>query len=102
MHLLNEEDRGAALEAGAVSRIRMVSRFPIMAGLPIASVRFVAVSATIPNVADIAAWLRVPPEGFKARTCLLGASAPLPPSPLCRLLFLCTSRAQPHTTDAIK
>jgi ATP-dependent DNA helicase HFM1/MER3 len=29
--------------------------------MPIASVRFVAVSATIPNFQDIAAWLHVPP-----------------------------------------
>ena len=33
--------------------------------LPIARVRFVAVSATIPNVADIATWLDVPPAGLQ-------------------------------------
>lgn len=33
--------------------------------MPIASVRFVAVSATIPNVRDIAEWLQVPPQGLK-------------------------------------
>ena len=32
--------------------------------LPIAQVRFVAVSATIPNIGDIAAWLEVPPAGL--------------------------------------
>jgi ATP-dependent DNA helicase HFM1/MER3 len=32
--------------------------------LAIARARFVAVSATIPNVADIAAWLHVPPGGL--------------------------------------
>lgn len=33
--------------------------------MPVASVRFVAVSATIPNAADIAQWLGVPPAGLK-------------------------------------
>lgn len=33
--------------------------------LPIATVRFVAVSATIPNVADIATWLEVPSAGLQ-------------------------------------
>ncbi len=32
---------------------------------PIAHVRFVAVSATVPNVADIGQWLGVPPAGLK-------------------------------------
>jgi hypothetical protein len=32
--------------------------------LPIARVRFVAVSATIPNIEDIAAWLEVPQPGL--------------------------------------
>jgi hypothetical protein len=27
--------------------------------------RFVAVSATIPNIGDVAAWLGVPPDGVK-------------------------------------
>ncbi len=34
------------------------------AQLSIANARFVAVSATIPNINDIAAWLRVPPGGL--------------------------------------
>ncbi|DBB06327.1 TPA: Sec63 [Trebouxia sp. C0004] len=34
--------------------------------LPIAKVRFVAVSATIPNIQDIADWLQVPPAGLNA------------------------------------
>ena len=32
--------------------------------LPIAKVRFVAVSATIPNAQDLATWLAVPPAGL--------------------------------------
>jgi ATP-dependent DNA helicase HFM1/MER3 len=31
----------------------------------VSKLRFVAVSATIPNVRDIATWLRVPPAGLK-------------------------------------
>eukprot|EP00955_Chlamydomonas_euryale_P105856 365664-Chlamydomonas_euryale.AAC.14 len=33
--------------------------------VPLANVRFVAVSATIPNINDIALWLAVPPTGLK-------------------------------------
>lgn len=39
VHLLAEAERGAALEAGVVSRIRMVSRFGSMRDMPIAQVR---------------------------------------------------------------
>ncbi len=31
--------------------------------LPIAKVRYLAISATIQNIGDVAEWLRVPPEG---------------------------------------
>ncbi|GAX85570.1 hypothetical protein CEUSTIGMA_g12985.t1 [Chlamydomonas eustigma] len=61
VHLLGESGRGSALEAGVVSRIKMVSQFPDMAQFPLGHVRFVAVSATIPNVGDIAQWLHVDP-----------------------------------------
>ncbi len=33
VHLLNESGRGSSLEAGAVSRIKVVSQFPEMAGV---------------------------------------------------------------------
>jgi ATP-dependent DNA helicase HFM1/MER3 len=121
VHLLTE-DRGPSLEAGAVSRIKLVSCMTEMRGVsalggggarwtriapatrcpaappclppdgerrhpprrtwspaipelthpvvvcaslqqPIASVRFVAVSATVPNVRDLAEWLGVPAPG---------------------------------------
>lgn len=51
VHLLNDP-RGAALEA-IVSRIKMLSRFPDMESSPLANVRFLAVSATIPNIEDL-------------------------------------------------
>ncbi|KAG2659864.1 ATP-dependent DNA helicase MER3 homolog [Panicum virgatum] len=63
VHLLNDP-RGAALEA-VVSRIKMLSQHGNMKYSPLASVRFVAVSATIPNIEDIAEWLLAPPEGIK-------------------------------------
>lgn len=51
VHLLNDP-RGAALEA-IVSRIKMLSRNSEMKSSPLALVRFLAVSATIPNVDDL-------------------------------------------------
>lgn len=51
VHLLNDP-RGAALEA-IVSRIKMLARSPQMNLNPIGHVRFVAVSATIPNLEDL-------------------------------------------------
>lgn len=53
VHLLNESGRGSSLEAGCVCRIKAVAAFPEMSKAAIASVRFVAVSATIPNIADV-------------------------------------------------
>nr|KAJ0212747.1 hypothetical protein LSAT_V11C400227260 [Lactuca sativa] len=63
VHLLNDP-RGAALEA-IVSRIKMISRSPQMETSPLAHVRFLAVSATIPNIDDLAEWLMVPIQGIK-------------------------------------
>ncbi|XP_020099757.1 ATP-dependent DNA helicase MER3 homolog isoform X3 [Ananas comosus] len=63
VHLLNDP-RGAALEA-IVSRTKMLSRIPDMRSTPLADVRFIAVSATIPNIEDLAEWLLVPPQGIK-------------------------------------
>ncbi|KAL7190350.1 hypothetical protein ACSBR2_022598 [Camellia fascicularis] len=63
VHLLNEP-RGAALEA-IVCRIKMLSRNPEMKSSPLADVRFIAVSATIPNIGDLAEWLMVPIQGIK-------------------------------------
>ncbi|GAV74633.1 DEAD domain-containing protein/Helicase_C domain-containing protein/Sec63 domain-containing protein, partial [Cephalotus follicularis] len=63
VHLLNDP-RGAALEA-IVSRIKMLSCSPEMKSSPLAGVRFVAVSATIPNIQDLAEWLKVPVQGIK-------------------------------------
>ncbi|XP_071713021.1 LOW QUALITY PROTEIN: DExH-box ATP-dependent RNA helicase DExH17-like [Rutidosis leptorrhynchoides] len=63
VHLLNDP-RGAALEA-IVSRIKMIGRSPQMQTSALAHMRFLAVSATIPNIEDLAKWLMVPVEGLK-------------------------------------
>ncbi|KAG6391661.1 hypothetical protein SASPL_149418 [Salvia splendens] len=51
VHLLNDP-RGAALEA-VVSRIKMLACSPEMKSSPLSLVRFLAVSATIPNINDL-------------------------------------------------
>ncbi|XP_012081222.3 DExH-box ATP-dependent RNA helicase DExH17 [Jatropha curcas] len=63
VHLLNDP-RGAALEA-IVSRIKMLAHNPEMKSSPLSCVRLLAVSATIPNIEDIAEWLSVPVQGIK-------------------------------------
>ena len=51
VHLLSDP-RGATLEA-IVSRIKMLSHSPKLKSSCLANVRFVAVSATIPNIEDL-------------------------------------------------
>ncbi|XP_050384222.1 DExH-box ATP-dependent RNA helicase DExH17 isoform X1 [Argentina anserina] len=63
VHLLNDP-RGAVLEA-IVSRIKMLAHNPEMKSSALAHVRFLAVSATIPNIEDLAEWLTVPVQGIK-------------------------------------
>ncbi|XP_059449049.1 DExH-box ATP-dependent RNA helicase DExH17 isoform X2 [Corylus avellana] len=63
VHLLNDP-RGATLEA-IVSRIKMLARYPEMRSSALGHVRFIAVSATIPNIEDLAEWLLVPVQGIK-------------------------------------
>ncbi|GER44443.1 helicase-like protein, partial [Striga asiatica] len=63
VHLLNDP-RGAALEA-IVSRIKMIARSPEMKSSSLSLIRFLAVSATIPNIHDLAEWLMVPTQGIK-------------------------------------
>lgn len=55
VHLLNDQ-RGAALEA-IVSRIKMLARNPEMKSTTLACIRFIAVSATIPNICDLGNFL---------------------------------------------
>lgn len=59
VHLLNEVGRGSSLEAGCVCRIKAVAAFPELSKAHIAAVRFVAVSATIPNIGDVSGGCRL-------------------------------------------
>ncbi|KAK3033056.1 hypothetical protein RJ639_035682 [Escallonia herrerae] len=63
VHLPNDP-LGAALEA-IVSRLKMVAQNPRMKSSSLAGVRYLAVSATIPNIDDLAEWLMVPIQGIK-------------------------------------
>ena len=47
------------------SPLPLTCRVREMGGQAIGGVRYVAVSATIPNVQDLAQWLGAPPAGIK-------------------------------------
>jgi hypothetical protein len=51
------DERGGALES-VVSRLKVLSRKPSLQGQPLGSVRFVACSATVPNLKDVGHWLQ--------------------------------------------
>ncbi|CAM9204403.1 unnamed protein product, partial [Laminaria digitata] len=58
VHTIGEE-RGATLEV-ILTRMKLVSRSPevVSMGLPASRMRFVALSATLPNAADFGVFLR--------------------------------------------
>lgn len=60
VHLLHDA-RGATLEA-CISRMATLGALPEFADSSLAKLRILALSATIPNIADIAQWLRAPPH----------------------------------------
>ncbi|KAG9390949.1 ATP-dependent DNA helicase HFM1 [Carpediemonas membranifera] len=62
IHLLNE-NRGPTLES-LVARLRTLGGSPQFAGSALETLRTIAVSATIPNIEDIAAWLGVRQTGL--------------------------------------
>lgn len=73
VHLLNEERRGPTLEA-IVSRMKAVQDALKQKNDGRSCVRFVAVSATIPNINDVADWLGTPlnpAKSFMLVQCLL-------------------------------
>ncbi|XP_075217960.1 uncharacterized protein LOC142322769 [Lycorma delicatula] len=55
VHLLNEDRRGPTLEA-VVSRMKTVQNITLSSRTA-SALRFIAVSATIPNILDVAQWL---------------------------------------------
>jgi len=86
VHLLSDP-RGAALEA-VICRIKMVSKYPEMRGYPISKLRIVAVSATIPNIEDIAAWLGATGMGVRKSVPASSLSLPLALLPVVHGLVL--------------
>ena len=64
VHTLSESGRGACLEA-VVSRLLHLSRSPQAQarGWPVSRLRCVALSATLPNLGDLAKWLQAPRAG---------------------------------------
>jgi ATP-dependent DNA helicase HFM1/MER3 len=58
VHTLSD-DRGPALEA-VMSRLKLMGASPQLAASPLSRLRCVGVSATIPNICDLAAWLGGP------------------------------------------
>lgn len=66
VHLLNEDLRGATLEA-VITRIKLLSllkNFKENKSL-LANYRTIAISATIPNINEVAEWLNVDSEGLR-------------------------------------
>jgi ATP-dependent DNA helicase HFM1/MER3 len=64
VHLLCE-NRGPTLEAGVVCRLKALGCMPQLQSSSLARLRIIAVSATIPNIGDIVAWLGVQAQGCK-------------------------------------
>ena len=58
IHLLNEETRGATLEA-IIARIKLLKSMEIFKNKNMENIRIIAVSATIPNIQDIAEFIGI-------------------------------------------
>ncbi|XP_064613087.1 probable ATP-dependent DNA helicase HFM1 [Liolophura sinensis] len=56
VHVLNDDTRGATMEA-VISRMKTVQSALSWTNQPAMAMRFIAISATIPNIEDIAEWL---------------------------------------------
>jgi len=64
IHLLNEENRGATIEA-IVSRMKLISSLKRFKNSFIENFRIIALSATMPNIYEIAEFLNVKKSGLK-------------------------------------
>jgi len=58
IHLLNEEHRGATLEA-IIARIKLLKNMENFKQTNLENIRIIAVSATIPNIKDVAEFLEI-------------------------------------------
>ena len=63
IHLLNDESRGATLEA-IIARIKLLKSMENFKETNLENIRIIAVSATIPNISDVAEFLEVK-QGLK-------------------------------------
>ena len=68
IHLLHDKGRGPTLES-IIARMKLVGQAALARALPIASLRVLAISATIANIEDIAEWIspRCVTKTFDAR-----------------------------------
>lgn len=66
VHLLNEEVRGGTLEA-VITRIKLLSQSKLFQEKKslLSSYRTIAISATIPNINELAEWLQVDHQGLR-------------------------------------
>lgn len=66
IHLLNEEIRGATLEA-VITRLKLLSQMKIFRENKsyLYNYRTIAISATIPNIKELAEWLNVDKDGLR-------------------------------------
>ena len=70
IHLLNEDDRGATLEA-IIARIKLLQKMENFKNTNMQNIRIIAVSATIPNIQDIAEFLGIEKlENNKINSCV--------------------------------
>ena len=58
IHLLNEDNRGATLEA-IIARIKLLKNMENFKNTNLENIRIIAVSATIPNISDVAEFLEI-------------------------------------------
>ena len=64
IHLLNEENRGATLEA-IIGRIKLLKNMENFQQTNLEKIRIIAVSATIPNISEVAEFLEIKEKGLK-------------------------------------
>ena len=64
IHLLNEENRGGTIEA-IVARLKLLMNHKKFQNTFLKNLRFIALSATIPNIPEVAEFLNVNNQGLK-------------------------------------
>ncbi|KAJ3120674.1 Sec63, partial [Nowakowskiella sp. JEL0407] len=96
VHMLNEPTRGATLEV-VVSRMRTVNK-ELQVNRGWGKIRLIAISATVPNIEDVAAWLQED-DGQPAQLRIFGEE--YRPIKLQREVIGITANGNAYTTDAL-